>query len=278
VTDINTVGSHDRGNLAVAGNVDALLTDGMATVGLAELDAAASLRTRRERKYVVTRSVAQMLLARLGAQHDVSILEVDGRTTTHYSSMYFDTADLASFRSTAVGRRRRFKVRVRCYEGSDARWVEVKTRGRSDQVDKVRNRHHGAALTELSLADADFVRRRLVDCGIEAASGRFEPVVETRYHRVTVGCLSQGWRSTFDSSVIAVDRHGLAVALPVDVIIETKSVGPHTAIDRLLWAQHLRPIRVSKFGVAMMLTQPLLTSNRWNRIIPASAERSPHHR
>jgi hypothetical protein len=260
VTDINTVGSHDRGNLAVAGNVDALLTDGMATVGLAELDAAASLRTRRERKYVVTRSVAQMLLARLGAQHDVSILEVDGRTTTHYSSMYFDTADLASFRSTAVGRRRRFKVRVRCYEGSDARWVEVKTRGRSDQVDKVRNRHHGAALTELSLADADFVRRRLVD------------------HRVTVGCLSQGWRSTFDSSVIAVDRHGLTVALPVDVIIETKSVGPHTALDRLLWAQHLRPIRVSKFGVAMMLTQPLLTSNRWNRVIPASAERSPHHR
>ena len=56
-------------------------------IGLEELNAAAALQTRVDRKYVIPALQAKQLLAMFEA--DFMILEMDGRRTFDYDSVYF---------------------------------------------------------------------------------------------------------------------------------------------------------------------------------------------
>ncbi len=85
-------------------------------IGLEELNAAAALQTRVDRKYVIPALQARQLLAVFEA--DLRILEMDGKRTFDYDSVYFDTPQLDSYLLAARGRRRRFKIRTRTYVDS----------------------------------------------------------------------------------------------------------------------------------------------------------------
>ena len=87
-------------------------TDSLAAVTLAELNAAASLLTRVDRKYLLPVHAAQDLVHALG---DAQVLQIGRRRSFAYASTYFDTPDLDSYYLAARGRRRRFKVRTRSY-------------------------------------------------------------------------------------------------------------------------------------------------------------------
>ena len=50
---------------------------------------------------------------------DLRVLDIDGRQSFAYESMYFDTPDLASYLGAAHGKRRRFKVRSRVYSDQE---------------------------------------------------------------------------------------------------------------------------------------------------------------
>ena len=56
-------------------------------------------------------------------------LDIDGARTFGYTSTYLDTPDLVAYHAAAHRRRRRFKVRSRCYDGTGLAFLEVKTRG-----------------------------------------------------------------------------------------------------------------------------------------------------
>ena len=99
----------------------------LSSVSLETLAAQAGRMTRIDRKYVIP---ADDLDAVFGSTaHEAVALEIDGRRTFGYSSIYFDTPDLRSFHDGGRRRRRRFKVRARSYLDSDLHFLEVKTRG-----------------------------------------------------------------------------------------------------------------------------------------------------
>ena len=86
----------------VAGVVECL-----PAVDLPTLDAAASLLTRVDRKYVVALATFDRLVHGLAELGGWQALEVDRRRLFGYESVYFDTPDLATYRAHLQGRRRR---------------------------------------------------------------------------------------------------------------------------------------------------------------------------
>jgi hypothetical protein len=108
-----------------ASRTDALLHGALARftpVSLAGLTARdAGLQTRLDRKYLLTADLLPDLLEQL--DRDFDVLQIGGRRVSAYSSTYFDTPDLRSFRAHRQGRRDRFKVRTRTYLDSGECWL-----------------------------------------------------------------------------------------------------------------------------------------------------------
>ncbi|MDP2290116.1 MAG: VTC domain-containing protein [Actinomycetota bacterium] len=238
---------------------------GMPTVGLEQANAVASLQTRRDRKYVVRPDVLHAVVADLP---DVGALEVRGRLVHRYRSVYFDTEQLDLYRLAATGHRRRYKVRRREYVDDQLCMLEVKTKDSRGRTAKARTEMIGGDECGLSERELAFVGDTLHAAGIvHTHTSPLRPSVETGYLRTTLVPVREEWRATIDLDLVGAPAGGAPVALGRSVVIETKSNGSPTPLDRALWARGVRPIRVSKFAVAMAITRPGLSANRWNRVL-----------
>ncbi|WP_127573024.1 polyphosphate polymerase domain-containing protein [Georgenia faecalis] len=235
----------------------------LAATDLAALNEQACLLTRVDRKYVLDHADAVDVLTALPIGTEV--LEVDGRRTFGYRSVYFDTRELTSYAGAAHRRRRRFKVRTRTYLDSGECWLEVKTRGPRGATVKRRLPYDSPeALTEIGRG---FVTDVLTEAEIPAwPVADLRPVLTTRYRRATLHVPASGARATVDTDLAWTtpdgrgrDAHGL-------VIVETKSGGLPCAIDRLLWEHGHRPTRVSKYATGLALLHDL-PANRWRRAL-----------
>jgi hypothetical protein len=240
----------------------AAVVAGLTPVSLPEVEAIALLQNRFDRKYVLEPDLASDLVDLVG--HRSSVLEIDQRRSFTYRSRYFDTAALDSYRGAASGRRTRFKVRTRAYEDHGTAVLEVKTRGPRGTTLKVRMAHDPDAMDVLSAEGAAFVDDHVDIAGLHE---RLQPVLTTRYHRTTLVDATDASRATIDQGLVCTGRGGADHPLVDRVVLETKSTGAATAIDRLLWARGVRPVRISKFGVGMALHDPTLPANRWNRTL-----------
>ena len=152
-------------------------TDSLAAVTLAELNAAASLLTRVDRKYLLPVHAAQDLVHALG---DAQVLQIGRRRSFAYASTYFDTPDLDSYYLAARGRRRRFKVRTRSYLDSDLTFLEVKTRGGRHTTLKSRTEYDRTDL--LTEPGRRFVAECLATSGACPRRGRRHPHARAVYH------------------------------------------------------------------------------------------------
>lgn len=252
------------------------MIDTLTPVTLDELNDAAALQTRRDRKYVLTRDELDDLLAALPPAR---VLEIDGARSFAYDSTYFDTPDLDAFRLAATRRRRRFKVRTRTYVDSGSCFVEVKTRAGRGTTVKERQPHDDAG--HLGVARA-FVSARLADAGAPSAPV-LTPVLRSRYHRTTL--LLDDARVTLDTGLVwellapaavvgHADRHAdpavrHSAAIGDRVVVETKTAagsGP-SSVDRLLWRAGHRPDRISKYATGLAVLVPDLPDAPWRRLV-----------
>lgn len=236
--------------------------DRLPAVGLADLDAAAALLTRRDRKYIVPVAIAERLVAALDGQ--ARVLQIDGRRRFRYESVYFDTPDLCSYLGAARRRPYRYKVRTRAYLDTGRCVLEVKTRDGRGRTVKTQHEHALDHRDRLDGAGPELGRAYplIGDQGV-----RLRPALTTRYARSTLLLPDAGVRATLDTNVCAEAPDGRVAALPGMVIIESKSAGAPTAVDRLLWSLGYRPIKVSKFGTSLAALFPELPSNRWTRVL-----------
>jgi hypothetical protein len=234
----------------------------LAPTKLAELDSAAALLTRRDRKYIVPLSVATQFLDRLGESSRV--LEIDGRRLFRYESIYFDTPEGSSYLAAAWRRPRRFKVRIRSYLDQGRCLLEIKTRDRRGRTVKERREHPIEIASRLDAADLTF----LGACPTLADGGRtLEPVLTTQYGRSTLLIGEPAVRATIDLDIEALAPDGRSVGLDAMTIVETKTAGPPSEADRVLWSMGHRPIKVSKFCTSLAALRPDLPSNRWRRAL-----------
>ena len=273
----------------------------LAPTGLAELNAAAGLLVRVDRKYLVPLATAQGLVDALtGAAR---VLQIEGRRGFSYASTYFDTPDLDSYLLAAHKRRRRFKIRTRSYLDSGSCFLEVKTRGPRGATVKCRVQCPPLDAGRLTASGRDFIASRLADDVAPPERARrlaqaLEPVLITRYERTTLHLPEESTRLTLDTrpAWIGLPPRGAPAAgragsggghdgragnsgsgggrhhVPVRTagalaIVETKTPGAPSSADRWLWAAGHRPAAISKYATGMALLHPELPANKWHRVL-----------
>lgn len=234
--------------------------DRLPAVSLAEMDEVAALGVRRDRKYLLAADELTQLLGALGT--GTRALEIDGRRRFGYRSVYFDDSARRLYLATAHARPRRTKVRTRTYTDAGQTLLEVKVRdGRGRTV-----KHRFAACSDGG-ASLDLVARDAV-AGIEErlADAELEPTLVTRFTRSTL-LLPRGGRATIDIGLTLEVPNGASWSLTDVAVVETKSLGAPTEVDRRLWRARLRPVRFSKFGTGLAGLYPDLPANRWHRAL-----------
>jgi SPX domain-containing protein involved in vacuolar polyphosphate accumulation len=234
----------------------------MRTISLEELNAVASLQTRVDRKYALHADAARGILETL--PEGTRVLEVAGATAPRYASMYFDTPDLASFRMAAHSRRRRFKLRTRAYVDSRVAFLEVKTRGARSVTVKDRLDYDIRDRDVLTDDGKTYAEPVLADLAVDPDA--LGPTLRTRYRRTTY-LLPGGSRATVDTALEWEDAHGTVLNRPHLVIVETKSTGAASELDRLLWRAGHRPASLSKYGTGLAALRPALPANKWTRVL-----------
>lgn len=245
-----------------------------AAVTLDEIVAEAALLTRVDRKYLVPRAAADALLARTDPA--ARVLEISGRREFAYDSVYFDTPDHLSYRLTAQRRRRRFKLRTRSYLDTGAAYLELKTKSGRGSTVKNRMDYDPADRARLTAGGRAYMRGLLEAHGHDpAVVERLRPSLVSRYHRATL-LLPDGSRATIDARLRWSDGRDRVVALPDHVILESKSPGPPSGLDRALWRAGHRPSGISKFGTGTAALHPELPSNKWARTLRGPFAPSAH--
>lgn len=231
-------------------------------ISLSDLNSAAALQTRTDRKYILGVAQLSNLVSTLGSR--LAALDVDGQRSFNYESVYFDTPQLTSFHSAAYKRRKRFKVRTRSYLDSHMTMVEVKTKTGRGVTVKQRQPHSFLLRRQLNAEAQQFVDSVLDHQGLTSV---LQPVLTTTYGRMTLVDLSDVARLTIDSDLRCTSATGRVATLEAHFIVETKSGGTPSVADRQLWANGIRPVKISKFGTGMAALDPSLPSNKWNRTL-----------
>jgi hypothetical protein len=245
---------------------------------LAELNARAELQQRVDRKYIVSSAALQRLLEGLSGTH--ATLEIDGLRSFTYRSVYYDSPSLDSYRANVQQRRRRFKCRTRHYLDTGIHAFEVKLKGFRGET--IKKRCDVMASMALTLPDScrDFVRECLLEqYGQAVAEPELKAVVGMDYLRTTLVRAEGGERVTIDADLQIDGPSGLIAAMsPSHAIVETKSPWGRGTTDRLLVSLGARPVKCSKYCLAVTLTRSEVRGNDLRRLIgryfePAAPDR-----
>ncbi len=241
-------------------DVGLMLVSSLPAISLQELNDAASLQQRVDRKYIVTAVQLADLVDHLS--HRLAALEIDGERSFGYESTYFDTPELKSFHDAAYRRRQRYKVRTRAYRQSRKAMLEVKTRDGRGKTIKRRQAHDFDARQFLDTEATAFVDSAL---GVSGLGRTLWPLLTTAYRRTTLVDLDDVARVTVDADFRFVDWHGRRGGLDGRFVLETKSSGSPGFTDRYLWQIGARPEKISKYGTGLAVLNPSLPSNKWHR-------------
>ena len=237
----------------------------VAPISLKELNNLAELQTRVDRKYFVPADVFRSMIAKLAGE--LRVLDIDGKRTFGYESVYFDTPDLTTYRAHVQRRRLRFKARTRTYTDSGLCMFEVKLAGTRGETVKHRVPHpaeHRAELTDEALAH---LRATLREVYHQDLPSELRPTVLTTYRRTTFVFRAGEARLTCDVGLTCLDLQHEVRDSGTHVLVECKSSARRSAPDRILRELGVRPAAVSKYCVGVAALHPELPSNPWHQTL-----------
>jgi hypothetical protein len=234
-------------------------------IGLDELLALAELQTRVDRKYFVPAAVFRRLIAELADQ--LRVLEIDGRRTFGYESVYFDTPDLSAYRAHLQRRRHRFKARTRTYTDTGLTMFEVKLAGARGETVKQRLPYSAEHRSELTDEALTHLGQALCEAYQQDVPAGMRPTLVTTYRRTTFVTRTGEARLTCDVGLVCRDDRHEVRDTGTHVLVESKSAGHGSAPDRILRELGVRPASVSKYAVGVAALHPELPSNPWHQTL-----------
>jgi hypothetical protein len=237
----------------------------VAPIGLEELMDLAELQTRVDRKYFVPAAIFHRMIAELAPQ--MRVLEIDGRRTFGYESIYFDTPTLDGYRAHIQRRRQRFKVRTRTYTDSGQCMFEVKLKGARGETVKQRVPHPIEESGELTGEALAHLHTALFEAYRWAQPPQLRSTMATTYRRTTFVSRTGDVRLTCDVGLSCLDVNHEVRDTGTHVLVESKSAGPGNAPDRILRDLGVRPASVSKYCVGIAALHPEMPSNPWHRTL-----------
>jgi|tagenome__1003787_1003787.scaffolds.fasta_scaffold20653786_2 hypothetical protein len=234
-------------------------------IGLDELMGLAELQTRVDRKYFVPTELFRRLIAELS--DELRVLEIDGRRTFGYESVYFDTPQLTSYRAHLQRRRQRFKARTRTYTDSGLCMFEVKLTGARGETVKQRVPHRAEDSAELTDEALAHLRTSLSQAYHQDLPPGLRPTLATTYRRTTFVTRNGESRLTCDVGLMCLNVRHEVRDTGTHVLVESKSSGQGSAPERILRELGVRPAPVSKYCVGVAALHPELPSNPWHQTL-----------
>jgi hypothetical protein len=192
------------------------------------------------------------------------VLTIDAARSFAYQSVYFDTCDHLSYLSAARRRPRRFKVRTRSYIDSGLCVIEVKVRDARGNTIKHRRPYDFSdrfRLTDDACAFVATIEQAAL------AAGQLHPALTTAYQRTTLVLPKGSARVTIDVDLAWTHPDQRRAELSDIGLIETKTAGPPSTIDRALWRRGHRPTIISKYCTGLAALTPQLPANKWTRVL-----------
>jgi hypothetical protein len=224
---------------------------GFRGVSLKRLDERAALLRRVDRKYAVERERFLELLELLRDDHEV--LEIDGRRSFAYGSVYFDAPDLRCFWDHVLGRVPRFKARTRLYRDTGICVFEVKLKRNAEETDKRQIEHPADSSNQLTEAATRCLVEALSDASLRPPA-ELAPTLHTSFRRITLGARESGERLTCDLDVRLTAPDGKTATLADSVVlVETKTDRDEGSVNHALGRMGIDEISLSKYRVGMSL-------------------------
>lgn len=236
----------------------------LASIMLDEMDSI-KLMNRVDTKYLTDEVHLKKILADV-TKIGYRVLEKDGRRTDNYVSIYFDTNGLRMFMDHHNGRLVRQKVRTREYVISGDVFLEIKRKNNKGRTNKKRIEIPRDEMMDFHQDDKA--------CDFLAAKSWFhaeeiKPVIETSFTRITLVNEAKTERLTIDTNIFFRNfRTEHTTSLQDAVIIELKQDGrAESQMKRILINRRVKPMRISKFCIAVAMTDPNAKSGRFKKKI-----------
>lgn len=230
------------------------------SITLEEMDGV-KLLNRIDSKYLTNEDTLLQVLSD-AREAGYRALETEGTKVSPYNSIYFDTREMKMFLDHHNRRLVRQKVRTKEYLSSGTAFLEIKRKNNHGRTKKKR-----IGIPESEMQGFAWDPNA---CGFLARYSDFTPkellpVLSTSFRRITLVNPQMTERLTIDTSLLFTNyRTGRKASLQDAVIIELKQDGhAHSQMKDILLCHRVKPVRVSKYCIAVTLTDPDVKSGRF---------------
>lgn len=234
--------------------------DRLSPIGLEEMDSI-KLMNRIDSKYLTNEQTLLGILSDAAAA-GYRVLVTGNERIAPYDSIYYDTEGLKMFYDHHNRRLVRQKVRTRSYVNSGLAFLEIKRKNNKGRTKKKRIRIPQGQLQSFSanpeacayLADHSWFKAE-----------ELSPVLETLFCRITLVNPAKTERLTIDTRLCFKNfRTEKETSLQDAVIIELKQDGRAASqMKGILLDHRVKPVRISKYCVALTLTDPAAKTGRF---------------
>ena len=235
-------------------------------ISLGEMDSI-KLMNRIDTKYLTDEATLALVL-RDAAAAGYRALETEGSKISPYFSVYFDTPALNMFLDHHNRRLNRQKVRTREYLDSGLSFLEIKLKNNKGRTRKKRIRITPDEMTDFS-ADREAVS--YLNSHSSFSLEEISPEVSTGFGRITLVNPEKTERLTIDTRLeFSNFRSGHGASLENAVIIELKQDGRASSrMKGILLDHRVKPLKLSKYCIAVTLTEPSVKSGRFKTKVRA---------
>lgn len=224
------------------------------TISLVEMDQVA-LMNRTDTKYVFSVETLVEVLDELKEHYYT--LEIGGKRTANYRTLYFDTKDNKLFIAHQNGKLNRYKIRVREYVDSCLSFLEIKFKSNKGRTIKKRIPLESFE-TELSSES-----RAFIDSNSNLDAYHLEPMLWNFFNRITLVSKRNKERLTIDID-LSFQKQDLKKELNFLVIAEVKREGnSFSDFMRIIKEKHIRPTGMSKYCIGSILSNKTLKYNNF---------------
>ncbi len=233
----------------------------LGSVTLEEMDAV-KLMNRIDSKYLTNETTLVKILEDAAAS-GYRALSIDGKKISGYNSVYYDTPALRMYYDHRNKHLVRQKVRTRAYLESGQAFLEIKRKNNKGRTKKKRTEIPIGELMDFKADDAA-VSYLAKHSWFTVAD--VSPVLATKFRRITLVNPAMTERLTIDTALNFENfRTHKGASLEDTVIIELKQDGRAASqMKGILLDRRVKPTRVSKYCVALTLTDPEARPGRFN--------------
>ena len=235
------------------------IVQGMNPITLDEMSGV-KLMNRIDTKYVVTEKQLRDILARICDAYYAQ--EVEGNRLSPYSTVYYDTPDLAMYLIHHNRHLVRDKVRVRTYVDSHLTFCEVKHKNNKGRTKKKRIVVEPVPNIIDNPEAAAFLAEKQ-----PYPVGTLSPHLVTIFDRFTLVNYGKTERLTIDCNLHFENlRSGTTASMAPLAVMELKQDGrARSLLKDVLFEMRIHPFKISKYCIGTCMTRPDVKQNRFKK-------------